>query len=70
MTKPLTANELNGLTCGAPGCTHNDHESGMFLHSRCHPKAGTEVEYRNGVLYVRCNTCKKTTANIAVALGE
>lgn len=62
----LSRVELDKAQCAMPGCTHEDHES-LFLHSRCHPKQGTEVEYKKGILYIRCQVCKKTVTEILVA---
>jgi hypothetical protein len=48
------------------GCDHTAH-GGLFLHPRCHPGRGLEVEYRDKLLYVRCKVCKKPVAEVAVA---
>ncbi len=68
MAEPLTMVDLRGLQCQVPGCLH-DHGPGapLFLHGRCHPRAGAEVELRAGVVYVRCKVCKRFIADIKVA---
>ncbi len=67
-TAPLTRLDLDSMGCGVPGCTHAMHES-MFVHSRCHPTAGTRVEYRRpeGVLRIRCRKCEAHIIDVLVA---
>lgn len=62
----LSRIELDQAQCAVPGCSHQDHES-LFLHARCHPKQGTEVEYKEGILYIRCQVCKKEVTEVLVA---
>ena len=66
--KPFTRLDLDTMGCQAPGCTHTDHAE-MFVHPRCHPNAGTWVEYRRhlGVLKVSCRKCKAHVASFLVA---
>lgn len=67
MNDPMYRDDLDGMECGNPGCDHTAHDSEMVLASICHPHAGQEVSYRNGVLDVSCNRCGKDVAMIAVA---
>jgi hypothetical protein len=66
----LTQAELKNVGCSEPFCEH-DH-SVLFLHPRCHLKAGTEVSYdkRTGQLTIVCGRCKQHVATIAVAAGS
>ena len=64
---PLTQQDLKDLTCAEPGCTHDSHENGLALHSRCHPSQPTWAWYKDGVLTVRCSRCESVVATIAVA---
>lgn len=68
---PQTRADLDNQSCEVPGCRHN-HAPGstpLYLHPRCHPRQGVEVEYRDGVLYVRCHVCKMRVGEFAVAPG-
>ena len=62
----LSRVELDKAQCTVPGCSHQDHDS-LFLNARCHPRQGTEVEYREGILYIRCQVCKEMVTEILVA---
>lgn len=62
----LTRRDLDVASCQVPGCKHEDHE-GLFLHARCHPSAGTRVEYRDGELAIRCRTCETLVCKVRVA---
>ena len=68
--KVLTRADLDHAHCGVSGCT-TEHAGGdsLFLHGRCHVGAGSEVEYVDGMLHVRCRVCKKGVALIQVAEG-
>lgn len=63
----LTADELDRMVCSCGGGACQNHQ--LYFHGRCHPKAGVEVAYSKGSqkLTVRCNTCKKFIAEVAVA---
>lgn len=68
----LTKLELDKMAmdgCQTPGCTHKDHALAMFLHSRCHPAAGLEVNYclATGLLSIGCWKCHKLICEIEVA---
>ena len=68
MPEPFTRRELDQALCSVPGCKHKHDD--LTLHGRCHKEDGCEVEYkRDGVIYVRCYTCKRTILNIRVADG-
>jgi hypothetical protein len=66
--RPLTRRELDGLSCMTPGCDHTTHD-GLVLFGRCHPRAPTVVQYRNGVVRVMCWECRALIAAIAVEGG-
>lgn len=60
--------ELDRRRCSNPACDHTAHD-GLFLHGRCHPRRGVEVEYRAKVLHIRCKICKAKVVDVAVAEG-
>jgi len=62
----LTCTELNDAGCSEPNCTH-DH-SVVYLHPKCHPKAGTWASYdkNTGVLTIECKRCQKPFVGILV----
>ena len=51
--------------CEAPGCTHA-HDGPMYLHARCHPKAGTWVGIvlPKRLLRVECAQCHKLVVEV------
>ena len=63
----LTIAELEGSVCawGEDNCDN----STIFLHGKCHPKAGADVSYTKGEgkLVVKCAECKALIAEVAVA---
>jgi len=63
----LSREQLDVAGCSEPNCGH-DHTV-LFLHSVCHPKAGTRASYdkRTGLLAVACNRCLKLVAQVKVA---
>lgn len=63
----LSRKQLDAAGCGDPNCSY-DHTV-LFLHSVCHPSAGTRVNYdkRTGVLTIECRRCKKLVAHVKVA---
>jgi hypothetical protein len=67
MAEPLSRKQLDPAGCGQPNCGH-DH-SVIFLHSACHPSAGTRVSYDKptGLLTVACRRCEKLVAQVKVA---
>ena len=60
----LTRHDLDQMGCSTPGCTCGGDT--VALTARCHPSEGTEVLYRDGVLIMLCNACKREFANVAV----
>jgi len=69
MVEPLYREDLDGMRCDIPGCSHA-HEGPIYLHGQCHPSAGCRASYADGVLTVRCRACKAPIAAIAVATRE
>ena len=63
----LTREQLDTFGCGTPNCGH-DHTV-LFLHSACHPLAGTRASYdkRTGNLTIECKRCKKLVAEVKVS---
>jgi hypothetical protein len=63
----LTRKRLDVAGCSEPNCGH-DHTV-LFLHSACHPSAGTKVSYdkRTGSLTIACRRCDKLVAEVKVA---
>jgi hypothetical protein len=66
--RALTQRELNAAGCAMPNCTHEDHAT-LFLHARCHMKAGTFASYNKltGTMRIECARCKAVVAEILVA---
>ncbi len=62
----LTRQQLDEGRCFNPDCACGA-EGSLFLHGKCHPGAGSEVEYNDGVLYFKCNECGLPIINILVA---
>lgn len=63
----LTRRQLDQAQCEVPDCKHDSHDSKLFLHSRCHPKAPTWAVYEAGVITVLCAECDELIIEIAVA---
>ena len=65
--KNLTCTELNTFNCSNPDCTE-DHTV-VYLHQRCHPDAGTWVNFdkATGALMLECMECHKPFISILVA---
>lgn len=69
-TADLVRATLNG--CQMPGCTHQVHGVTpiVYLHSRCHPSAGTWAGYhadQPGLLKIICKRCRALVCEVAVA---
>lgn len=62
----LYREDLDPMHCQTPGCDHAAHD-GLYLVSRCHPRAGASVMYHDGTMFVTCRICGKDIASIAVA---
>lgn len=43
--------------CSDPDCAHTTHPKELFLNASCHPGAGIEAMYRDGVIYFYCHQC-------------
>jgi hypothetical protein len=66
----LTREHLDRITvegCGMPGCEEN--HSTLFLHSRCHIKAGVlaEVCEFDPVIHIVCAKCRGHIGDVALA---
>jgi hypothetical protein len=63
----LSREQLDVAGCGSPNCGH-DHTV-LFLHSVCHPSAGTRASYdkRTGLLTIECKRCDRLVAHVKVA---
>lgn len=62
MAKPLTKKELSAMECS--DCGGDDH---VYMHSQCHPKSPTWVNYSEGYLTIECAECDKVITVIKVA---
>lgn len=53
--------------CQIPNCNHDDHST-IYLRSRCHPRGGIDVYYKQGTgkLTVACRACNEVVVEIAV----
>ena len=63
----LSRKQLDATGCGEPNCGHDHSE--LYLHSICHPSAGTRVSYAKptGMLTIECRRCGKLVAHVKVA---
>jgi len=66
MRQILVRRDLDGHSCDVPGCTHSGHPEGLALHAVCHPAATLQVFYAEGVLTVKCGSCKSVVCCISV----
>ena len=66
---PLTTKELDPITVGTCDCCGEKFSETMqpYLKAACHPKLGLQVSYFNGVLTLKCRSCKKLVAHVKVA---
>lgn len=64
---PLTQVELDQVKCEC--CERADTVHRVFLHSRCHPAAGTRVSYdkMSRSLVIECRECRKFICKVLVA---
>jgi hypothetical protein len=62
----LTRKQLDISGCEVPNCKH-DH-SVVFLHSVCHPAAGSRASYDKltGLLALECRKCQAPIAYVKV----
>lgn len=67
LPKPLTRGTLDEVGCGNPECDCKPGSTPMILGSRCHPGAGTDAFYFDGILSLRCHECKDAITVIEVA---
>lgn len=70
--KPFTVSQMEQMIeqgCMIPGCDHKDHNE-IWVHQRCHPRAGLEARYEKGsaVVNLVCHECKKPVLDVSVAL--
>lgn len=64
----LDANELDDMTCTAPGCGCG---GALYVHSRCHPNAPTWARYMRGsaVLELMCCECATVITSVALTVS-
>lgn len=63
---PLRREQLDAKRCHTPGCDHMAHEA-LVLRAACCSTGQMHVEYKTGVLAIRCGKCGRFVADIAVA---
>ena len=63
----LTTHKTSITSRAECGCTHTAADNPLELRSPCHPHAGLDVSYHNGVLTMRCRSCAAFVEHIAVA---
>jgi hypothetical protein len=61
---PLFKEDLDQMQCecGRPG-----REDPLFIHSQCHIKWPTWLDYFDGILTLRCSKCNREILQITVA---
>lgn len=69
MKSPLFRSDMDRGQCQNPHCTHEDHAE-LSLNPRCHLGNALACSIDAGVLSVRCATCGKGVARIAVEDAE
>lgn len=54
--------------CQNPDCKNHTADDPLFVHARCHPRAGVDVSYQygSGVLKVACRECHKNVMQVSV----
>lgn len=70
MNKFVTQQELNQLGCAGDLNHQHSHDCAtLYLHARCHLKAGTYARYEKltGILVIECARCKREIVRILVA---
>lgn len=65
--KTLTRKDLDASRCASCDNGKEHKHDPIFLHGRCHIKAGTWVSYVGGVISVECCECGAPIAKIKVA---
>ncbi len=66
MTEVVSFDDLWGLSCESPECTHEEHGP-LYLHSGCHPTKPTwaRFEPEEGLIIITCSECDKEIIRIA-----
>jgi hypothetical protein len=67
---PFTKTELDIMVTmdgQYPSCDRPMPNRGLWFQARCHPSAGLEAHYCDGVLTLSCLRCRRPLASIAVA---
>lgn len=70
---PLSCKELDeallaGCQCHDPDCPNQGKPlSEIYLKSRCHPKSGVSVFYKDRTLFVSCKQCHRPIVKVSVA---
>lgn len=65
----LTRQDLDKVTCSAPGCDHAAHQGGAFvLHGRCHPRSTQIVRFLRETFSIEviCKRCNLLVAHIGI----
>lgn len=53
------------VVCDGPICVDEEHE--VFVRVKCHPEAGLDVAYSQGVVTVSCGECGEEAFSVEVA---
>jgi len=64
----LIRRDLENIRCDVPGCTHVNHPDGLPFHAVCHPSSLLQLWYADGVMTVKCGSCRTIVCRIAVGV--
>lgn len=66
LSNAITSDDLRSARCSSCGDVTGRCEDELFLHSRCHPSAGTRVSYvrAHHALFVACRKCQAPVVTI------
>lgn len=67
LPKPLTRSVLDGAACPNPGCECKAGETPIVFMPKCHPHAGFNAFYFDGILSLRCDECKDAVSQWEIA---
>lgn len=69
LVKPMTRAMLEGVGCQEEGCQCKSKAGTypIYWQQKCHPGAGTDAFYFDGVLTLRCHECVESFCQFEIA---